>query len=153
VEIHEYMKAKSAFMIKMLRLSCQLTDAEIEDIRRATSPAQRMAPIKLEHLMMREFVIGDVDGLSQAGLAPTIREAEALTVKIIRDAGMVKRTHAELAVLGREDREGSEDVKMVGRMAVRIIECVTTIAADGSLRRVLDAMPTESKRVGRMSFL
>jgi hypothetical protein len=36
---------------------------------------------------------------------------------------------------------------------VRIIEEVVTIAADRSLRRVLDAMPMDSKRVGRMSLL
>jgi hypothetical protein len=153
MEIHEYMSAKSAFMMKMLRLSKQLTDAEIEDIRRATSSALRMAPIKLEHLVMREFVISDVDALLQAGLAPTIREAEELAVGIIRDAGMAKRKHAELAILTREDCEGAAEVQMLGRVGVRIIEDAITFAADGSLRQVLDTLPTEPNRVGRMSLL
>jgi hypothetical protein len=153
MEIHEYMSAKSAFMMKMLRLSKQLTDAEIEDIRRATSSAVRMAPIKLEHFVMREFVIGDVDALLRAGLAPTMREAEELVVEIIRNGGMVKRKHVELAVLVREDREGGGEVQMVGRVGVRIVDDVSTITADGSLRRVLDAMPTEPKRVGRINLL
>jgi hypothetical protein len=153
MEIHEYMSAKSVFMIKMLFLSKQLTAAEIEDIRRATSAAVRMAPIKLGHLVMREFVIGDVEALLQAGLASTMREAEELAVEIIRDAGMAKRKHAGLAVFVRGDGEGGEDVRMVGRVGVRIVEDGGTIAADKSLRRVLDARPTESKRVGRMSLL
>jgi hypothetical protein len=76
------MSAKGAFMMRMLRLSKRLTDAEIEDIRKATSSAVSMAPIKLEHLVMREFVIGDVDALFQAGLAPTVKEAERLAVGI-----------------------------------------------------------------------
>jgi hypothetical protein len=152
MEIHEYMSAKSVFMMKMLRLSGQLTGAEIEDIRRATSAAVRMAPIKLEHLVMREFVIGDADALLQAGLAPTRREAEELVVGIITDAGMAKRKHAELAILVRGDREGGEDLQVVGRVGVRIIEDGGTIAADGSLTRVLDAMPMNSRRVGRMGL-
>jgi FAD/FMN-containing dehydrogenase len=153
MEIHEYMSAKSAFIIKMLRLSNKLTDAEIEDIRRATSSALRIAPIKLERLMIREFVIGDVDALLQAGLAPTIREAEELTVEIIKNAGMAKRKHLELAVLVRGDRDRDEDVQMVGRVGIRIIEDVLTIAADGSLRQVLEATSKDSKPVGRMSLL
>jgi hypothetical protein len=153
MEIHEYMSAKSVFMMKMLRLSGQLTNAEIEDIRRATSAAVRMAPIKLGHLVMREFVIGDVDALLRAGLAPTIQDAEELAVSIIRDAGMVKRKHAELAILERGDREGGQDVQMVGRLGVRIVEDGGTIAADKSLRRVLDAIPTELGPVGRMIML
>jgi hypothetical protein len=153
MEIHEYMSAKVAFVLKMLRLSKQLTEAEIDDYRRATSSAVRMAPIKTEHLVMRKFVIGDVDALLQAGLAPTIKEAEELAVEIIRNAGMAKRRHVELAVIVREDREGAESLQMVGRVGVRVIEDIDTIGTDGSLRRVLDAMLTESKRVGRMSLL
>jgi hypothetical protein len=153
MEIHEYMSAKSAFMMKMLRLSNQLTDAEIEDIRRATSAALRIAPIRLGNLVMREFVIGDVDALLRAGLAPTTREAEELAVEIIRNAGMVKRKHAELAILIREDQKGIEDVQIVGRVGVRIVEDVSAIAVDGSLRRVLDAMPKGLKRVDRMNLL
>jgi hypothetical protein len=153
MEIHEYMNAKSAFMMKMLRISNQLTDTEIEDIRRATSSALRMAPIRFDNFMMREFVISDVDLLLQARLAPTIKEAEELAVEIIKHAGMAKRKHAELAILVRENRERDEDVQMVGRVGVRIIEDVTTIAADKTLVRVLDAMPTEAKRVGRISLL
>jgi hypothetical protein len=37
MEIREYMSAKGAFMLEMLRLSNQLTDAEIKDIRRVTN--------------------------------------------------------------------------------------------------------------------
>lgn len=153
MEIHEYMSAKSAFMMKMLRLSKCLTDGEIEEIRKATSSALRIAPIKLKHLLIREFVIGDVDALLQAGLAPTIREAEELAVGIIRDAGMEKRKHAELAILVRENREGGENLQMVGRVGVRNIEDIITITADKALKRVLDSMPTNSTRVGRLSLL
>jgi hypothetical protein len=152
MEIHEYMKAKGAFMIKMLKLSNQLTDAEIEDIRTATSSAVRMAPIQLEHLFMREFVISDVDGLQQAGLATTLKESEELVVSIIRNGGMTKRKHAELAIFARENPDGSEDEHIVGRVGVRIIEDGTTVAADGSLTRVLDTIPRESKR-GRIYLL
>jgi hypothetical protein len=153
MEIHEYMSAKGAFMMKMLRISNRLTDAEIEDIRRATSSALRMAPIGLGNLVMREFVIGDVHPLLQAGLAPTVREAEDLVVTIIRDAGMAKRKHAELAILARENREGGGDTQLVGRVGVRIIEDVTDIAPDGPLMRVLDALPTGSKRTGHIVLL
>jgi hypothetical protein len=121
MEIREYMSAKGALMLKMLRLSNQLTDAEIEDIRRATSSAVRMAPIKVENRVMREFVIGDVRALVQAGLAHTSRTAEELAVEIIRNAGMTKREHAELVVLAREGGDGDGDARMVGRVGVRII--------------------------------
>jgi hypothetical protein len=154
MEIHEYMSAKSAFMMKLLRLSKRLTDGEIKEIRRATSSALRIAPIKLEHLLMREFVIGDVHALLQAGLAPTIREAEELAVEIIRNAGMEKRKHAELAILVRENCGVGEDLQMVGRVGIRIIEdVITAITADRSLKRVLDSMPSDSRRVGRLSLL
>lgn len=146
MEIHEYMKAKGTFMIKMLKISNQLTDAEIEEIRTATNSAVRMAPIQLEHLFMREFVISDVDGLQQAGLATTVKEAEELVVGIIRNGGMTKRKHAELAIFARGNPDGSEDEHIVGRVGVRIIENGTTVAADRSLKRVLDTIPRESKR-------
>jgi hypothetical protein len=152
LEIHEYMKAKGAFMMKMLKLSHQLTDAEIEDIRTATSSAVRIAPIQLEHLFMREFVISDVDGLQQAGLATTTKEAEELVVDIIRNGGMTKRKHAELAILARGSQDGSEENQVMGRVGIRMIEYGATVTTDGSLRRVLDAIPTESKR-GRMYLL
>jgi hypothetical protein len=151
MEIHEYMSAKSTFMMKML--SHQLIDAEIEDIRKATSSAVRMAPIRLAHLMLREFVIGDVDAHLQTGLVSTLKEVEGLAVEILRDAGMVKRKHVELANLVRKDRAGSEVVQMVGRVGVKIVEDEQTKTADGSLRRVLNAIPTESKPVGRMGLL
>jgi hypothetical protein len=153
MEIHQYMSAKSAFMLKMLRLSNQLTGAEIEDIRRATSSAVRIVPIRLGHLVMREFVINDVDALVQAGLAPTMREAEELAVIIIRNAGMAKRKHAELAVLVRDDEEGGEVSRLVGRVGVSIVEDINTISADGALRQVLDAMPAELKGKGHMNLL
>jgi len=153
MEIHKYMNAKSEFMMKMLRLAHQLTDAEIEDIRKATSSAVRMAPIRSENFVMRECVIGDVDALLQANLVSTMKEAEELAVEIIRDAGMVERKHVELMILIREDGYGSEDVQMVGRVGVRIVEDGATKTADGSLRRVLAATPTESKSVGRLNLL
>ncbi|KAH3996242.1 hypothetical protein HBH98_117510 [Parastagonospora nodorum] len=152
MEIHEYMKAKGAFMMRMLKLSNQLTDAEIEDIRTATSSAIRMAPIQLEHLFMREFVISDVDGLQQAGLATTTKEAEELVVDIIRNGGMTKRKHVELAILARGNQDESEGKQIMGRVGIRMIEDCATVATDGSLRRVLDAIPTELKR-GRMYLL
>jgi hypothetical protein len=76
-----------------------------------------------------------------------------LAVEITRNAGMVKRKHAELADLVREDREDSEDIQLMGRLGVSILEDVDTITAGGSLRRVLDAMPLETKRVGHISLL
>jgi hypothetical protein len=153
MEIHEYMNAKSAFMMKMLRISNQLSDAEFEDIRKATSSALRMAPIRFDNFVMREFVIGDVEPLLRAGLASTIRDAEELTVDIIRNAGMAKRKHVELAILLRENREEHESIQMVGRVGVRIVEDVTAIGADRALMRVLDAMPMELKRLGRINLL
>jgi len=153
MEIHEYMTAKGAFMLRMLRMSDQLTDAEIEDIRKATSSATRMAPIKLENLVMREFVIGDVDGLLQANLVSTIKEAEALTVEIIRDAGMVKRKRAELAILLPINQEGNEDELMVGRVGVRIVDDVNTIGADRSLKRLFDAWPAKMMHKRRLHLL
>jgi hypothetical protein len=87
-----------------------------------------MAPIKVENLVMREFVIIDVRALVQAGLAHTSRAAEELAVEIIRNAGMTKGKHAELVVLVVLAREGERgdggedcDARMVGRVGVRII--------------------------------
>jgi hypothetical protein len=66
---------------------------------------------------------------------------------------MVKRKHVELAIFEQEVRDGGEDVRMVGRVGVRIIEDVMNTTADGSLRGVLEAMPAESKQVGHMRLL
>jgi hypothetical protein len=153
MEIHEYMNAKSAFMIKMLKMSNQLSDAESEDIQKATSSAVRMAPIRFNNFVMREFVIGDVEPLLRAGLASTIRDAEELTVDIIRNAGMAKRKHVELAILVRENREEHEVIQMVGRVGVRIVQDMTAIGADRALMRVLDAIPMESRRLGPINLL
>jgi hypothetical protein len=106
MEIHEYMTAKGTFMLRMLRLSGQLTDTEIEDIRRATRSATRMAPIKLDNLVMREFVIGDVDAVFEAKLAPTLIEAIELVVEIIHNAGKAKRSEHTLSLLFSFERIG-----------------------------------------------
>lgn len=147
------MTAKGAFMLRMLRLSGQLTDTEIEDIRRATRSATHMAPIKLHNLVMREFVIGDVDAVFEAKLAPTLIEAIELVVDIIQNAGKAKRTHAELALLIREDRGRGEELHMVGRVGIRILKSDDPIDFDGTLRREIGKKKTGCERPSYIHIL
>jgi hypothetical protein len=113
VEIHAYMRRKSSFVLDMLARTGALSDDEMNALRVALSTPKRFDPIRTANLTLREFVIADVQGVLDAGLAPTKEDAEALVINIIQDAGKTPRNHTQLAALA--------DGVLVGRVGGRVL--------------------------------
>jgi hypothetical protein len=113
VEIHAYMRRKSSFVLDMLARTRALSNHEIDALRAALSAPKRLDPIRTANLTLREFVIGDVQGVLDAGLAPTKEDAEALVINIIQDAGKTPRNHTQLAAL--------DDGVLIGRVGARVV--------------------------------
>jgi hypothetical protein len=121
VEIHAYMRRKSSFVLDMLARTGALSQHEMDALRSALSAPKRLDPIRTANLTLREFVIGDVQGVLDAGLAPTKEDAENLVINIIQDAGKTPRNHTQLAALDRRVLIGC-----VGARVVRDDEVVDT---------------------------
>ena len=113
VEIHAYMRRKSSFVLDMLVRTGALSDSEMDALRAALSTPKRLDPIRTANLMLREFVIADVQHVFDGALASTKEDAEALVVRIIQDAGKTPRTHTQLAALA--------DGALVGRVGARVV--------------------------------
>lgn len=67
LEIHEYVNLKGQLVQHLLQLSGALTKEETDEIKMATGSAKRTYPIRTENLVLREFVITDVQGLVELG--------------------------------------------------------------------------------------
>lgn len=131
LEIHGYMAKKNAMVLRLLELSGGVSNEELEDIRRANFPRERLEPIKTERLLLREFVIGDTNGLSELESAPrnvshqdwpsrTMEEVQNMAVEIIQNANKIPREHFELAVLLRYP-PNSADHQLIGRVGAKVI--------------------------------
>lgn len=138
IEIHEYMARKSDVVSRLLELSGGVGKEELENIRRANRKGERLAPVRTERLLLREFIAGDLEGLRELLLesineevvqrhnpdpSHTIEEAEKMIVEIIQDAGKVPREHVELAVfLVHDPSHETEpiDPTFVGRVGAKI---------------------------------
>lgn len=137
VEIHEYMTRKNDMVSRLLELSGGVSKEELEEIGRANRKGERFAPVRTASLLLREFVIGDLEGLYKLLLASndtvaqdrdkssdiTMKEAEKLIVEIIQNAPQVPREHIELAVLHAHDpsqETESTNASFIGRVSARI---------------------------------
>ncbi|KAL9620503.1 MAG: hypothetical protein Q9160_004972 [Pyrenula sp. 1 TL-2023] len=168
VEIHEYMTRKNAMVWRLLELSGGVSKEEIEEIRNANQAGERFAPVRTQSLLLREFVIGDLEGLHKLLLASndevdqypnqssdTMKEAEKLIVEIIQDAGKVPREHIELAVLlvhNLSQETNSVVARFIGRVGARISSCETQDGSRPSQTRLLASLccslSPESRRHG-----
>jgi hypothetical protein len=126
------MNLKGAFVFHLLELSGALTTEEIDKIRTATSSAKRTYPVKTANLVLREFIITDVQGLVASGVCQTTKDAEKLAIEIIQDAGNSVRKRMELAVLLSKGKE----TKLIGRVGTRLIRKGTE-TADSKLVKVI----------------
>lgn len=138
LEIHEYMNLKGQFVLNLLKLSGALTEDEIDEIRIATSSAKRSYPIKTGNLVLREFIITDVQGLTEAKLCKTMGEAQKLAIEIIQDAGNGVRRRMELAIFLEE----GEKTKMIGRVGMRFMERGSG-TVDGELMKMVGKLLDE----------
>lgn len=138
LEIHEYMNLKGQFVLHLLELSGALTKEEIDEIKTATSSAKRIYAIKTENLVLREFIITDVQGLAEAKLCKTMGEAQKLAIEIIQDAGNGIRRRMELAILLEE----GDKTKMIGRAGMRLMGRGSE-TADGELIKVIGKLLDE----------
>jgi len=109
MDIVEYVEAKTDIIQKILAKAGLLSEEEREAISHANRKHERFAAIKTERLVLREFVMGDVEalyGLESRGEVvryqnygpKTRKEAEGDVVAIIRGSSEVPRRHFELAV-------------------------------------------------------
>lgn len=126
------MNLKGAFVFHLLELSDALTKEEIDEIRKSTGSAKRTYPIKTENLVLREFIITDVQGLVAANLSGTTKDAQRLAIEIIQDAGNSVRKRMELAILLAENEK-----RMIGRVGFRVIGKGSE-TADGEMIKVVD---------------
>jgi hypothetical protein len=129
VEIHAYMRRKSLFVLDMLARTRALSNDEMDALQAALSAPKRFDPIRTANLTLREFVIADIQGILDAGLAPTKEDAETLVINIIQDAGRTPRNHTQLAALA--------DRVLVGRVGARVMR--DEEVADVKLRGLLYA--------------
>lgn len=111
------MNLKGRFVLHLLQLSGALSPEEIDEIKVATGSAKRTYPIETENLVLREFIITDVQGLVEAKLCKTMGEAQKLAIEIIQDAGDSVRRSMELVILGKE----GEGMRMIGRVGMRVM--------------------------------
>lgn len=107
------MRRKSSFVLDMLVRTGALSDEEMNALRAALSAPKRLDPIRTANLTLREFVIGDVQGVLDGGLVATKEDAEALVVGIVQNAGRTPRTHTQLAAL--------VDGALVGYVGARVV--------------------------------
>ncbi|KAI9703942.1 MAG: hypothetical protein M1820_005724 [Bogoriella megaspora] len=121
LEIHEYISEKTSMILRLLEISGSLTEEELEGIKKANRPGQRLKPIKTKNLVMRELVMDDASVMHSTGLAPTIHRAQEHLVEIVKNAGKVPRTYTEIAVLFLDPiHEG--DARLIGRIGARVID-------------------------------
>ena len=128
MNIVDYGEAKSGIMQKNLRASGLLSDEELKEMEEANKRIERIGAIKTQRLLLREFVLTDVDGYfgleSQAEVVryqtfgPLSRdEARQCVANVIKNSSAVPRTHFELAV-----EFGGVFVGRVGASVKRIAE-------------------------------
>lgn len=121
--IIDYISAKSSIVQKILKAAGLLTDDELAAIERANHKGGKFGATKTERLLLREFVMADVQPLLelegngevvtyQMWPPRTKEQAREEVGKIIRNSTVVPRSHIELAV--------EHEKKFIGRVGANI---------------------------------
>ena len=112
--IVDYIEAKGDVIQKILKEAGLLSDEELASIHAANLKGERFGAIKTERLVLREFVMADVEALHALESIPEVvryqtylpkskEQARDDVVQIVRNAQAKPGVHVELAVI-YEDR-------------------------------------------------
>ncbi|KAF2682975.1 acyl-CoA N-acyltransferase [Lentithecium fluviatile CBS 122367] len=107
--IVDYIEAKSGVVMKILKAAGLLSGEELEEIEMANKKGERFGATKTERLLLREFVLADVEGYFELEssdevvryqtFGPRTREEARDDVSmIVMNSSAVPRSHVELAV-------------------------------------------------------
>lgn len=121
--IIDYLEAKGVVIQKILKASGFLSRQELAAIEKANMKGERFGALKTQRLVLREFVMKDVDGYFelesneenaryQTWPPRTKAQARQLVLDNIRNHNAVPRTNFELAV----DHEG----RFIGRVGAKL---------------------------------
>ncbi|PVI08508.1 acyl-CoA N-acyltransferase [Periconia macrospinosa] len=121
--IIDYISGKSFIVQKILKAAGLLNDDELVAIKKANSGRGTFGATKTERLLLREFIMDDVQPLSELeGKAEVVRyqtrppwtreQAWEEVGEIIRDATVIPRSHIELAV--------EHEKRFIGRVGAKI---------------------------------
>ncbi|KAF2652398.1 acyl-CoA N-acyltransferase [Lophiostoma macrostomum CBS 122681] len=121
--IVDYVEAKGDVLQKILKEADLLSEEELAAIHAANLKGQRFSPVKTKRLVLREFVMADVQAFYELESIPemvryqnwpprTMEQAREEVVKTVKDSNARPRTHVELAVVHEE--------KFIGRVGAMI---------------------------------
>ncbi|PSN71801.1 acyl-CoA N-acyltransferase [Corynespora cassiicola Philippines] len=121
--IIDYIEAKGGVLQKILIASGVLTNEELQEIHQANLKGEKFGAIRTERLLLREFVMRDVDGFYelesqeevvryQTWPPRTRKQALEEVVKVLQGSANKPRNHIELAV----EYEG----RFIGRVGTNI---------------------------------
>ncbi|KAJ4289076.1 hypothetical protein N0V90_011418 [Kalmusia sp. IMI 367209] len=114
-------------------------------LRENKSIREEYAQFKLalsQRLLLREFVIGDVQALQAAESTRTMQETETMLVEMIKEAGKAPRRHIDLAVLVLGNMDNGEAPRLVGRASAVVDDLAERIHSKG--------IPWESEATGEL---